>query len=347
VSSKGYSEDRPIGAAFSSVDDPLDANLARRVLEAAPTIIYVYDVQQEQSVFQNRPFAELLGHPKTGMNGWRSFIHPEDEPHFAAHRERLKTIAPGETLFWEFRMRDVSGQWRWFLSRDVLLSGDGASKPLLVVGNAADITEQKDAEERMEIFAGEMRHRAKNLISMIEGIGRLSRPKNAPQVDAFIDIYMGRLKAVLNTGDIVLSSNQRSAYLHAVLRTVLMPFQSESEAERIALHGPSVLLSERTAGGLALAIHELATNALKYGALSVPTGQVSICWTLTPRETGEEFAMEWRETGGPVVSPPRAEGFGGKVIRHSVAHESKGRIALDYLPDGLRCGFAFEMRNPA
>lgn len=325
--------------------DPLDSGFARRVLEAAPTIIYVYDVQNGRSVFQNRPFAELLGHPQSDENGWRSFIHPDDEKHFAAHRERLKTIARGETLFWEFRMRDAEGQWRWFLSRDVLLSEDGAGAPLLVTGNAADITEQKDAEERMEILAGEMRHRAKNLVSLVEGIGRLSRPKGQPAVDAFVERYMGRLKALLWTGDIVLSSNQRSAYLHAVLDTVLAPFQSASEPERIALRGPAVLLSERTAGGLGLAIHELATNALKYGALSAPAGQVSICWTLTPTEAGEEFAMEWRETGGPTVSPPKAEGFGGKVIRHSIAHEPKSRIALDYLPEGLRCGFAFEVRS--
>lgn len=336
-----------MGTAASSMDDPLDSGFARSVLQAAPTIIYVYDVQKGHSVFQNRPFAELLGHPQTDANGWRSFIHADDEKRFAAHREQLKTIAPGETLFWEFRMRDVGGQWRWFLSRDVLLSEDSAGKPLLVVGNAADITEQKDAEERMEILAGEMRHRAKNLVSLVEGIGRLSRPKGQPAVDAFVDSYMGRLKALLWTGDIVLSSNQRAAYLRTVLETVLAPFQSASEPERIVLRGPTVLLSERTAGGLGLAIHELATNALKYGALSAPAGHVSICWTLTPAEGGDEFAMEWRESGGPAVSPPQAEGFGGKVIRHSIAHEPKSRIGLDYLPDGLRCGFAFEIRNSA
>lgn len=347
MSSKVFSEDRSTGAVVSSAIDPRDDGFARRVLQATPTIIYVYDVQSGSSVFQNRPFAELLGHPQSDANGWNSFIHPDDEKRFAAHRERLKTIAHGETLFWEFRMRDIGSQWRWFLSRDVLLSVDDKGKPLLVVGNATDITEQKDAEERMEILAGEMRHRAKNLVSLVEGIGRLSRPKGQPAVDTFVESYMGRLKALLRTGDIVLSSNQRAAYLRAVLETVLAPFQGEGEAERIVLRGPAVLLSERTAGGLGLAFHELATNALKYGALSTPTGQVSICWTLTATETGEEFAMEWRETGGPVVAPPQAEGFGGKVIRHSIAHEPKSRIALDYLPEGLRCGFAFEIRHPA
>lgn len=325
------------------VGDLLDAELARRVLESAPTILYVHDVQNERSIFQNRSFAELLGLPEIAADEWESLVHPDDAKKLGRHRARLKTIDAGETLFWEFRMRDCAGNWRWFLSRDVLLSRDSVGKPLLIVGNASDITERKDAEEHMEILAGEMRHRAKNLISLVEGIGRLSRPKDQPAVNAFVDTYMGRLKALLRTGDIVLSSNQRSAYLQAVLETVLSPFQNEDEPERITLRGPAVALSERTAGGLALAFHELATNAVKYGALSAPAGRVSVCWTLQPGDGGEEFAMEWRESEGPAVSPPLAEGFGGKVIRHSIAHESKSRIALDYLPEGLRCGFTFHI----
>jgi PAS domain S-box-containing protein len=323
--------------------DPLDTGLARRIIEAAPTIIYVYDVQGARSVFQNRRFADLLGHSEIPADEWRGFMHPEDEARFAEHRARLKTIAPGETLFWEFRMRDAGGQWRWFLGRDVLLSRDDGGKPLFIVGNAADITEQKDAEEHMEILAGEMRHRAKNLVSLVEGIGRLSRPKGRTDIDAFIDAYMGRLKALLHTGDIVLSSNRRMAYLSAVVDTALIPFRSDDAPERITLQGPAVIVSEKTAGGLALAIHELATNAVKYGALSAPTGKVSLQWTLTPHEAGERFAMEWQESNGPRVSPPQAEGFGGKVIRHSIAHEPGGGITLDYLPDGLRCSFTFEI----
>lgn len=343
MSSKGYSEDHPLGAVTPFVTDPLNAELARRVLEAAPTVIYVYDVQKGRCVFQNRRFGELLGRLETPTDEWHSFLHAEDEKSFSAHRARLKDIQPGATLFWEFRMQDAAGQWRWFLSRDVLLSRDDAGAPLLVVGNAADITEQKDAEERMEILAGEMRHRAKNLVSLVEGIGRLSRPKNEPRVDAFVDAYMGRLKALLHTGDIVLSSNQRVAYLLAVIESALAPFRSEDTPERIVVDGPAVAVSEKTAGGIALAVHELATNAVKYGALSSSSGKVSVHWTLKPHESGERFVMEWQERDGPPVTQPKTEGFGGKVIRHSIAHEPNGKITLDYLPDGLRCSFTFEI----
>ncbi|HEY2033579.1 MAG TPA: HWE histidine kinase domain-containing protein [Rhizomicrobium sp.] len=323
----------------------LDAELARGVLEAAPTIIYVYDIQNERSVFQNRRFGELLGHPNLSFpsNDWKAFVHPDDALQFTEYRAKLKNISPGETLFWEYRMRDSTGQWRWFLSRDVLLSRDDAGRPLMIVGNASDITEQKNAEEHQKILHGEMRHRAKNLLSLIEGIARLSRPKNAPQVDTFIDAYMARLKALLNTGDIILSSDRRTADLCDVLKASLAPFQREDGAERITLAGPAIALSERTAGGIALAIHELATNAVKYGALFTPTGTIAVLWALTPQASGERFEMEWKENGGPKVLPPKAEGFGGRVIRHSVAHEPGGNITLDYRPEGLFCAFAFDI----
>jgi PAS domain S-box-containing protein len=322
-----------------SASHPLDADLARRVLQAAPSIIYIYDVQEERSVYQNRRFGELLGQPDVpGTSEWQRFIHPDDAQRFPAHRTRLKTIQNGETLTWECRMADADGQWRWFLCSDVLLSSDADGTPKLIVGNASDITEQKKAEQHKEILAGEMRHRAKNLIPLIEGIGRLSRPKNQPQVDAFIDAYMGRLMALLRTGDIVLSSTTRTAELSAVIETTLTPFIDEDVPERIALSGPPVTLSERSAGGLALALHELATNAMKYGALSVPEGRIALAWTL-----GDDgaFAMDWIESAGPPVTPPQSEGFGGRVIRHSVAHEPQGQIVLEYPVEGLRCRFAF------
>lgn len=322
----------------------LDSGMAQRVLESAPTIIYVYDVKTGRSTFQNRRFSELLGQPPAAPGeDWSHFIHPDDRLRFAEHCQNLKAIKPDETLFWEFRMRAANGQWRWFMSRDVLLSADAGGKPHLIVGNAMDITEQKSAEEHKEILFGEMRHRAKNLVSLVEAIGRLSRPRNRPDVDDFINAYMERLKAILRTGDIVLSSDARTADLRAVIETAVAPFRSDDSPGRIVLEGPPIALSERTAGSLALAFHELATNAMKYGALSAPSGSIAVRWSLTDDGETQHFSLAWNESGGPSVVPPKADGFGGKVIRHAVAHESNGRIALDYLPNGLRCTIAFDV----
>src|ERR1700761_2432547 len=326
--------------------DTLDVDLIRKIIESAPNILYVYDVQAQKSLFQTRRFGELLDQPDARPempSDWQAFIHEEDALRFHDHRERLKTIAPGETLRWEFRMRDGNGNYRWFLSRDALLSSDTTGKPRLIVGNALDITEQKMAEQDKDILAGEMRHRAKNLITVIESIGRLSRPKNRPEIDAFLDTFMGRLTTLLRTGDVVLSSSSRNADLREVIELALTPFRDVQAPHRFILQGPPVAVFERTAGGIALAVHELATNAIKYGALSVPQGAVTIAWSLSDADP-QIFALEWKESGGPAVTPPTAEGFGGRVIRYSIAHEPHSRIALDYLPDGVRCEFIFEYR---
>jgi PAS domain S-box-containing protein len=322
----------------------INALLAHQVLQTAPIVIYVYDLARESIVFQNRRFGELLGHLAPEHSGeWMAYVHPEDAQQFPAHRQGLKAIRPGEALAWEFRMRDVSGDWRWFLSRDALLSSGEDGKPLLIVGSASEITEQKRAEQHKELLADEMRHRARNLVSIVQAIARMSRPKNQPEANKYIDTFMGRLLTLLNTGGIVLSSTARTADLRAIIEATLAPFGSENILPRVSIDGPGVSLSEHTAGGLALAFHELATNAIKYGALRSEAGTISIRWTLTPIGDGELFAMEWKESGGPPVQPPGSEGFGALVIRQSVARERAGNIVLDYLPDGLSCRFEFKM----
>jgi len=322
----------------------LDIALARRVLETAPTVIYVYDLRRETSVFQNRRFGELLGHPPphdARVSEWTAHIHPDDAKAFPEHRERLRAIRPGETLSWEFRMRDAAGAWRWFLSRDTLLAVGEDGKPQLIAGSASEITEQKQAEQHKELLADEMRHRARNLVAIVQAIARMSRPKGQPEANKYIDVFMGRLMTLLNTGGIVLSSTARTADLRAVLETTLTAFGSDDIRSRISIGGPDVVLSEHTAGGLALAFHELATNAIKYGALSSETGRISIAWSLTQGAQGQAFVMHWSESGGPPVRPPAQEGFGGAVIRQSIARERSPKIQLDYLPEGLSCRFEF------
>jgi len=332
-----------IGTRYLEDPSLLDAQLARQVLESVPTVIYVYDLQREQNVFQNRRFGELLGHPpddsRPHPGDWTAHVHPEDAKFFPEHREKLKAIRRGETFFWEFRMRDASGEWRWFLSRDSLLSTDQDGKPLLIVGSAFDITEQKQAEQHKELLADEMRHRARNLVSLVQAIGRMSRPKGQPEVNQHLDVFMGRLLTILHTGGIVLSSNARTADLRAILETTLTPFAATNIPSRVTVEGPAILLSEYTAGGMALAFHELTTNAIKYGALSTEQGSVSVRWATE----GGKFSMEWKECGGPATAPPTAEGFGAMVIRQSIARERGGKITLDYLPEGLRCRFEFEI----
>ena len=328
----------PDGASVS-------ADLALEILAAAPAVLYVYDVQSERSVFQNRRFSELLGHTPIdpSLSEWKQFIHTDDALRFVEYRDLLKKIAPGETLHWNYRMRASNGEWRWFMSRDVLMSSDVSGRPLLIVGSASDITQQKRAEELKDLMAGEMRHRTKNLAAIIEAIARQSRPKNNPAAAAYMDAFLGRLMTLLNTGEVVLASASRTADLGTVLEMALRPFVPDDAARRIVLSGPFLDVSEHTAGGLALAAHELATNAVKYGALSVSNGQVALSWSATPQNDTRKIVLEWRESGGPPVTPPDGEGFGTRVVKQSVAHEPNSHVTLDYKPEGLHCRFEFEI----
>jgi PAS domain S-box-containing protein len=321
---------------------PLGPALAHAALEKSPSIIYIYDVQAEKSVFQNRRFAELLGHSldeNPAENDWRRYIHEDDALGFPAHRARLKSIKPGEVLAWSFRMRHASGEWHHFAARDVLLETDDDGTPRLIVGNAANITDQKTMEERKNLLLGEMRHRSRNLVTLINAIGRQSMPRDQPDVVQFFEAFMGRMRALLATADTVLSSEERMADLRAVADTALAPFVGGAVA-RVSVEGPPVLVSENAAGNLALALHELATNATKYGALSRPEGSVALSWDVHTDGAKRTVVLEWRERGGPPVQPPSREGYGSRVIRNALRGNDT-EVALDFHPEGVHCRIRF------
>jgi PAS domain S-box-containing protein len=322
---------------------PLGPQLAQAALEKSPSIIYIYDVQAEKSVFQNRRFSELLGHaPKDGHaeNDWRRYIHDEDALAFSAYRERLKAIKPGEVLSWSFRMRNADGEWHHFAARDVLLESDEAGVPRLIVGNAADITEQKALEERKNLLLGEMRHRARNFAALMDALGRQSMPRHEPKVAEFFEGFMGRMRALLDTADAIFASDARTADLRAVAKTALAPFVNGRS--QVMVDGPEIQLPESAAGNLALALHELATNATKYGALSRDTGLVAVSWNLVSEDGRRTVTLEWREQGGPEVTPPSHEGYGSRVIRNAM-RGSNSQVTLDYLPQGVHCRIRFSL----
>jgi len=318
--------------------EPGDSGFARAVLEATPAVVYVYDVQAEKSVYQNRRLSELLGHAPDAapaLTEWQSFIHPDDAARFPAHRKRLKAIKDGETLIWEYRMRASDGTWRWFQSRDVLLSKDKAGRPLLVVGNSADISEQKETEARHALLAGELRHRSKNFGAIVQAIARQTAPKDSNAAAPF-NLFVARLMTLLKMGDLVLESEPRVARLRTVLETTLQPFVGRHE--RIAIDGPDAAVAEETAGALALAMHELATNAVKYGALANQDGTISVAWT----RDGTTVELVWKERKGPPVKAPKSDGFGMRVIKGGA---QGGKVTVAFEPDGLSCRFMLEVSD--
>jgi len=204
---------------------------------------------------------------------------------------------------------------------------------------ARDISERKRFDEKQALLLGEMRHRVKNLSTVIEALARQSTPRHEPAVDAFVDAFMGRVRALLSTGELLLETPARSVLLKQLIEKVLLPFV-ETNSERLILEGPTLLLPERTAGNLGLALHELATNALKYGALKSPKGRVHVTWTVEPVEGSRRVAIDWRETGGePITSAPERSGFGSRVIATALAGDRDGASEVHFERGGLHCHF--------
>jgi PAS domain S-box-containing protein len=206
-----------------------------------------------------------------------------------------------------------------------------------------DITERRRAQEQQEMLLGEMKHRARNLATVIDALGRQSRPRNDPAIEAFFGTFMGRLRALLSTGEIVLDSQSRRADLRRLVDTTLQPFVDSHSASRIAVSGPALSISEQTAGSLALALHELATNALKYGALKSSQGTVTLGWSIARDEEGDRVAIEWKEHTPHAICVPQSTGFGSRVIAAAVSGEPGGRSDHRFEPDGLRCRFEFKL----
>ena len=187
---------------------------------------------------------------------------------------------------------------------------------------ARDVTEQKRAKELQDLLFGELNHRVKNTLATIQAIARQSLLR-AASADDFVSSFNGRIQALGRAHDLLVESKMKGAPVRDILREqVLLGATADT---RISLDGPSVALDARTAIHLGLVLHELATNARKYGALSVPAGRLSVAWSV--RAYGErELVLEWNESGVPKVSAPTSRGFGTTLIERTLEFERRHRI---------------------
>lgn len=219
---------------------------------------------------------------------------------------------------------------------------DASGKVIGASKIARDITDRRRIVEQQNLLLGEMQHRVRNLATVIDGLARMSQPADEPAVDAFVTAFLGRVRALLSTGELVVTSRVRQVDLKQVLERVLQPFIDPSKVSPITIDGPPLPLSETTAGSLALAAHELATNALKYGALKSPGGAVSVRWSIQSEARGDRVRIEWRESGGaPPSAKPARQGFGSRVVRAAVSREREGKTDVAFEPGGLVCRFEF------
>jgi two-component sensor histidine kinase len=186
----------------------------------------------------------------------------------------------------------------------------------------------------------ELNHRVKNTLANVLSIVSLTR-RQATDIDEFTESLTGRLKALSATHDLLSQSDWRAAPIHQLVRAELAPYLDEDQG-RIAMDGPEISLAPNEALSVGLAIHELATNAAKYGALSTSQGRVSVSWSQTSPVVAE---ILWEEKGGPLVAPPTRRGFGIELIERIVAQELDSKVKLEFLPSGVRCRMRVPLRQ--
>jgi PAS domain S-box-containing protein len=255
----------------------------------------------------------------------QSLIHPEDLAQLRAATTNFTEDA--QTYQTEFRVCRPNGDVRWCIGA-IAAGLDANHKVVRLSGVTVDITERRHAEERQMLLVREVDHRARNALAVVQSIVRLTR---APTKEAYVAAVEGRITALARAHVLLSESRWRGASLSRLVDEEFAPYR-RGETERVATFGSAVFLDPATAQILALTLHELATNAAKYGALSSTAGKVSLSWEVSP----PCLALRWVETGGPPVQPIRQEGYGTRVISASVERQLEGSATFDWNPEGLR-----------
>ena len=260
------------------------------------------------------------------MESVRPLINPDDFELLV--RAFRKVSKEANTFQTEFRVRRPNGEVRW-CTGTAAASFDEHGRLIWLSGVTADITDRKRAEERQILLAEEVDHRARNVVAVVQSIMRLTR---AESIDAYISALDGRIGALSNAHRLLASSRWEGADLNRLVEEEFAPYRAGGN-ERVSTRGPIVLLPPATAQTIALALHELATNAAKYGALSNELGRVDLSWRTEPGK----LELIWVESGGPEITRPNRRGYGSRAIVAGIERQLGGIVDFDWQAGGLRC----------
>jgi PAS domain S-box-containing protein len=300
--------------------------------EAALVGSYAYASDLERMTVSDG-YAAMHGLPEgtteTTRSEWRARVHPDDLERMEGFRERA--FGDKQHVYnVEYRIVRSGGEVRWIESRS-FISYDGEGRPLRVIGINIDITERKRAEERQRVLVAELDHRVKNVLATVSAIITQTQEASSSQTD-FVNALNRRINSLARTHGLLSESNWRGASLAEIVRREFAPYTTGNSEAR----GPGVTLKAEATQAVATVLHELTTNAAKYGAFSNRTGRVSVQWRWL-QNGSRQLAIEWQEAGGPPVLAPGRSGYGASIIRELIPFELGGKVELVFASEGIRC----------
>lgn len=263
--------------------------------------------------------------------GVKAKFHPDDLDRMWTHVAKALDPEGDGRYEVEYRVKQFDGTWRWLSAWGLVeFEGQGAArKPVAITGASRDLSERKKTEQLEWLLGNEMNHRVRNTLATVQSIV-LQSLRGTTDIDAARKAVDARIAALAGAHELLTDRRWLGADLKEIVARAMAPFATDGN---ITVDGPSVQVTPKQAMALSLALHELATNAAKYGALSRTAGRVEILW----QAQKEQFVLHWRESGGPTVVPPTRRGFGSRLLKDGLSRDFDGEVRLDFPADGVRC----------
>lgn len=320
--------------------DTEDGAGMRFALDAANVGTWQWDIASGRVEWSDNLEA-IHGLPPGSFGGdFESFLKDVDPRDRAAVMARIQeALQSGRDYHVEYRLPASAGRERWVEGKGRVFTDD-QGRPLSMTGICMDVTERKRAAQRLELVMGELHHRVKNLLAVVRSLASQTI-RHAHSFEAFENAFQGRLAGLAGALDLLVETDCEGAALGDLIVAQLSPWLGQRD--RLRLAGDDVRLSSDAALTLGMTLHELATNAAKYGALSSAVGEVEVNWRMETTAGGQQLVLVWQERGGPKVEPPQRRSFGTKLIERAVAHELNGEAKLEFPEAGVRCTLRFPL----
>lgn len=346
----GGSGSRRLVSVFYDITERKRAEIALRESEnrfqqfanASSSGLWIRDAETLRMEFVSPSIATIYGTEPDALLGdikyWAAMVLPEDRETAGHH---IAQACHGDPAIHEFRIRRDDGSFRWIRDTDFPLFDENGNVQR-VGGIAEDVTETKMAVEHQGVLLHELQHRVRNIMAVIRSMAVRSAD-GAADVEDYKTSLAGRLLALARVQTLLTRQANAGGWMRDILESEIGA-QAHSE-NQYELTGPDIMLSPKAVEVLTLAFHELSTNALKYGALSVSRGKVTVTWTLFEKREKTWIAIDWVEEGAPSRAPPTRRGFGSELIEARIPYELRGTGKTTIEPEGARCHIEFPLRE--